>query len=109
MKFVLIAVLSMGSSLTFAECSRPEAPDLPDGEVAEMAAMVEGQKAVKVYVAASEVFLDCLTAEGEAAAEEEPAEAKTARIEAHNAVVDDMEAVAGEFNEEIREYKAKTR
>ena len=31
-----------------------------------------------------------------------------ARVEVHNAAVDEMEAVASKFNEEIREYKAKS-
>ena len=38
---------------------------------------------------------------------DEQARRLLARIEEHNSAVDDMEAVAGQFNEEIREYKAK--
>ncbi len=106
MKFFLSLILLMSWSLVAAECMRPEAPELPDGETSDLAAMVEGQKSVKTYVASTEAYLDCLTAEGDAAVEE-PSEASMARIDEHNKAVDDMDAIANEFNEEIREYKGK--
>ena len=109
MKFVLTAILLAFTSVSFAECDRPPTPDLPDGDTSDLAAMVEGQKAVKTYVTETEAYLDCLTAEGEAAADGETPEEQTERVEMHNAAIDDMEVVAGEFNEEIREYKAKAK
>jgi hypothetical protein len=111
MKLLLSAVLLLVSSLAFAECTQPAAPELPDGSTAELADMVEGQKAVKTYVDATEGengYLACLTAEGEAAGEKEEAEAKMARIEKYNAAVGDMEKVATDFNEQIRTYKARS-
>jgi hypothetical protein len=107
MKHVLTALLLAFSSISFAECERPGAPSLPDGAVSDLATMVEGQKAVKSYVAGTEAYLECLAAEGEAAGEEATPEEQAARVDAHNAAVDEMEAVAGQFNEEIAEYKAK--
>ena len=106
MKFFLSLILLMSSSLVAAECTRPEAPELPDGETSDLAAMVEGQKSVKSYVASTEAYLDCLTAEGDAAVDE-AREVSMARIDEHNKAVDDMDAIATEFNEEIREYKDK--
>ena len=109
MKFVLTTALLLTSSLSIAECSRPTAPELPDGATADMPTMVEGQKAVKAYVAGTEAYLDCLTAEeGEAGGEADP-DAELARVGMHNAAVDEMDAVAAKFNEEIREYKAKAK
>ena len=107
MKIFLSALLLAASPVVFAECSRPPAPEMPDGSVAELQTMVDGQAAVKAYVAGTEAYLDCLGAEGELAGEEEMPEAKLARVELHNAAVDEMEAVAEAFNAEIREYKAK--
>jgi hypothetical protein len=101
------AFIMMAANFAVAECSRPTAPELPDGAVSDLETMVAGQKAVKAYVAETEAFLDCLTAEGEAAVEEETPEEQLARIERHNSAVDEMEAVAEAFNEEIREYKAQ--
>jgi len=109
MKLLLAAVLLLTSSMVFADCTRPAAPELPDGGTSDLQAMVEGQKAVKAYVSGTEAYLDCLTAEGaEAGAEADPEEV-AARVEMHNAAVDEMEVVASEFNEEIREYKAKAK
>ena len=45
MKLLLSAALLLVSSLAFAECTQPPAPELPDGSTAELADMVEGQKA----------------------------------------------------------------
>lgn len=74
-----------------------------------MQAMIDGQKAVKAYVAGTEAYLDCLTAEDTEASEEANPDAELARVNEHNAAVDEMEKVAAEFNEEIREYKEKTK
>ena len=106
MKLVITALLLAFSSLALAECDRPAAPELPDGEVSDLAAMVEGQKAVKTYVTGTEAYLECMSAENESAEEMTPEE-QAERVNAHNAAVDEMEAVAAQFNEEIREYKAK--
>jgi hypothetical protein len=108
MKLFASLILLLTSQIALAECSRPPAPDLPDGSSSDLDAMVQGQQAVKAYVAETEAFLECLTAEGEAAAEVETPEEQLARIERHNEAVDEMEAVAGRFNEEIAEYKAKS-
>jgi hypothetical protein len=108
MKFVFSALLMLLSSSGFAECSRPDAPTLPDGEVSDLATMVEGQKAVKAYVAGTEAYLECLSEENEKSSEELAEEEIARRVEMHNAAVDDMEKVAAQFNEEIREYKAQS-
>lgn len=110
MKIILSLVFLFSSTLVAAaECSRPAAPTLPDGGTAELQAMVDGQKAVKAYVTATEAYLDCLNSQSaEAGAEADP-DVEFARIEEHNSAVDEMEKVAGDFNEEIREYKAKAK
>ena len=107
MKLIASAILLLATNLAFAECTRPTPPQLPDGATSDLETMVAGQKAVKAYVAETEAYLDCLTAEGEAAVDEETPEEQLARVEEHNQAVDEMEAVATDFNEEIREYKAK--
>ncbi len=107
MKFAVTVLLLAFSSIVAAECDRPDAPELPDGAVSDLATMVEGQKAVKAYVSETEAYLACLSAEDEAVAGEISEEEMAARVAMHNAAVDDMEAVAARFNEEIREYKAK--
>ncbi len=108
MKLIIGLFFLLASNLVLAECARPQAPQLPDGGTSDLETMVEGQKAVKAYVAETEAYLDCLNEEGAAVADEETPEQQHARVELHNQAVDDMDAVADAFNEEIREYKAKT-
>ena len=107
MKLFVSLAMILTANLAVAECSRPTAPTLPDGATSDLETMVEGQKAVKAFVADIEAYLDCLNKEGEAVAEEEAPEQQLARIQEHNSAVDDMEKVAADFNTEIREYKAK--
>ncbi len=109
MKVFLAIVFLMTSTIATAECTRPETPVLPDGDIAELQAMIDGQQAVQAYVAGAEAYLDCLMPEEESADGEADAEADVARVEEHNAAVDEMEKVAAEFNEEIREYKARAK
>ena len=108
MKLILSLIILFSSGIALAECSRPAAPQLPPGATSDLETMVEGQKAVKTYVADTEAYLSCITAESEAAAETETPEQQLARVAHHNEVVDEMEAVAGKFNDEIRAYKAKS-
>ena len=109
--------LTLASSQAFAECTSPEAPSLPDGATASMEDMLAGQKAVKTFQAANVAYMKCLE-EGFTAAEEvakngttdeEKAAAQaeyTQGIDAYNDAVSKEEEVAGQFNVEIREYKA---
>jgi hypothetical protein len=106
MKPLLCFFILVFSQFALAECSRPAPPALPDGATSDLETMVEGQQAVKTYVADTESYLSCITAESEAAAETETPEQQLARVEHHNEVVDEMETLAARFNEEIRKYKA---
>jgi hypothetical protein len=108
MKLILSALLLAYSSISFAKCTPTQAPELPSGESAELEAMVAGQKTVKAYVAATEEYLECLTAQAREAGEEVSAEQRAMDVDTYNAAVDEMEAVAAKFNEEIRAYKAKS-
>jgi hypothetical protein len=108
MKILFPAILLLVSSLSLAECNRPAAPVLPDGDTSDMQAMIDGQKAVKAYVTGTDAYLDCLTTEDTEVGAEANPDAALARVNEHNAAVDEMEKVAAEFNEEIREYKKKS-
>lgn len=111
-KFTALA-LALGSTSVLAEdCAMPQAPELPDGASATMEQMLAGQKAVKAFQTANLDYMKCLepglTAAEAAvqAGEEGAAEKYQAAQEVYNAAVSAEESVAGEFNTEIREYKA---
>lgn len=115
-KLSVALALVLGSSVTLAECAKPAKPVLPDGATSSMEDMIAGQTAVKSFQAANIEYMACLEkifTEAEAAALEGTDEEKAAASKAYeeslteyNNAVSVEEEVAGQFNTEIREYKA---
>lgn len=119
MKSVLsaaVAILLLGSSLTWAECERAEAPGIPDGSKASEQEMIEGQQGLKQYMAATETYLTCIDQEEQAAievqakatepaSEEASVERAAAHTSAYNEAVQEMEAKAAEFNAQLKAYR----
>jgi hypothetical protein len=118
MKFVNVALMSLAlaSSASFADCDMPDSPTLPEGGSASMEDMLAGQKSVKTFQTANLDYMACLEeafTSAEKAADSASADDKAAAVEtydkaiaAYNAAVSKEEEVAGQFNTEIREYKA---
>ena len=117
MNIIKLALMGMalGSAATFAgECAPPELPSLPDGGTASMDDMLNGQKAVKAFQAANLEYMGCLdpqiSAAAEAAKSETASDADKAAVqeleELYNSAVSREEGLAGQFNTEVREYKA---
>ena len=120
-KFAVLGLV-LGSGLSLAdECVKPEVPSLPDGVEASMEDMLAGQKAVKTFQAANLDYMSCLEErmkQAEAAmlkgtkaknSEEKmkaAQEAYQAATDQYNEAVSREEAIAGQFNTAIREYKA---
>ncbi len=109
----LALALALGSASALADdCEAPATPSLPDGASSTMEQMLEGQKAVKAFQAANLDYMKCLepllnaATAAEEAGEEGAAEQSKALTEAYNSAVSAEEEVAGQFNTEIREYKA---
>ena len=80
--------------------------------------MVAAAKAFKTYNGDMNAYLDCLQLEIDAAAPKDPskltkdeqAKVKQQQVmltQKHNAAVDELQAVVGRFNEQLRIYKAK--
>lgn len=99
-----------------AECVYPKAPDkLPNGATATQDEMVAGMKTVKEYNAQVTAYLSCLEMEMNARVEAAGADAPADQIEQikaihskrHNAAVDELEAHATRFNEQVKMYKAR--
>lgn len=115
-KFALLGLALAGTVSMAGECVQPEAPVLPDGASASMEDMLNGQKSVKTFQAANVEYMKCLETEftaAEASAQQGSDEDKKAgkavydkSVDAYNAAVSKEEEVAGQFNTEIREYKA---
>lgn len=108
---VLVSPFSMAG-----DCTAPDAPQLPDGATSSMEQMLAGQKAVKAFQTVNLEYMACLEedlkATEEAAKSASDEEKDTAQatydqaVETYNSAVSKEEEVAGQFNTEIREYKA---
>jgi hypothetical protein len=117
----LVTVLLASGVSAHAACVYPQAPQkLPNGATATKEEMLAGQKTVKEYQAAVEgAYLPCLDQERNAAVaaldpnDPDYAKKKAALDEVqakkNNAAVDELQAVATRFNEEIKAYTAKNK
>jgi hypothetical protein len=108
---------ALGAAPAFADCAYPPAPEkIPDGATATLEEMLAGQKAVKAYQTAINEYTACIDKDLDEqiakAGEKLKPEQKTdmMRIEAqkHNAAVDQAQAVADRFNEQVKVYKARS-
>ena len=120
MKALLAMAFTAGLALVgpaYADCPYPPAPDkLPDGASATLEDMLAGQKAVKAYQMAIDGYVACIDKELDAAIVKGGDQLKPAQkadmqhVEAqkHNAAIDQVQAVADRFNEQVKVFKART-
>lgn len=113
---IALLCLVMGSSYSFAECTSPTVPQMPDGSKATMDEMLAGKTAVGTFQKANATYLECIGKEMEAikatlkdGSKEDMAAAQenfTKLADTYNQAVTAEETLAGKFNTEIREFKA---
>jgi len=114
----LIPLLLLGATVASADCVYPQAPQaLPNGAKATKDEMLAAQSQVKEYSAAvQEKYLPCLEkekADYTAALDNMDPEytAKKTAIDdvhakKHNAALDELQAVAARWSEELKAFKA---
>jgi len=104
------------SGIAAAECVYPKAPaSIPDGKTATEEEMLAGMRAVKEYNAQVTAYLSCLdmqmqtdiSAAGAEAPPETIAQIKAINAKRHNAAVEELEAHAARFNEQVKAYKTR--
>ncbi|MFV3073786.1 hypothetical protein [Niveispirillum fermenti] len=82
----------------FAACEQGEPPSLPDGSTATEAEMGQAVQQVKAYIAATEEYQACLTAEGRRGKMD---------IDSYNKSTERMERLAAAFNRQLKAYKSR--
>jgi hypothetical protein len=111
---VLAGLLAM--TVANADCTYPKAPTgLPDGATATQDEMVNGMKLIKEYNNQVTAYLTCLEGEmntrieaaGPDAPPEQVEQIKAIHTKRHNAAVEELEANAERFNEQVKVYKAR--
>jgi cyclophilin family peptidyl-prolyl cis-trans isomerase len=89
----------------FPGCRAPQAPEVPDGSVEDLAGMLEGQAAVQSFMRQSSTYLECL----DLIIDDEKKESRqreTALVE-YNRVVDVTQDLGNRFNEQVRTFRAR--
>lgn len=119
--YPLAALAALAAGSAHAACSYPKAPDnIPDGNTATLEQMVAAQKAVKQFDQEIGAYTACLKLESDTALaqveqsqddpkkkDEQKKELERVQIQKHNAAVEEDEALAQRFNEQIKVFKAK--
>lgn len=93
------ALLTLSATSAFAAgCEQGTPPKLVDGATATEAQMAETMKAVKAYIVATEEYQACLEAAGKGGKVD---------IDAYNQSAARMEALAADFNKQLKTFKAR--
>lgn len=117
-----VLAAGLGTSAFAQDCASPALPTIPDGATATEPEMVQGQQAVKSYMAESSAFLSCLEEEGKAfkknverdkSLSKEDRQKKLAEMDGsvttrYNSEVERQEAVAAQFNTAVKDYRAQS-
>lgn len=114
-KWMVAAVAVVGGALAQAEsaeldiaqCKFPEPPSIPDGSAASESEMGQAGAEVREFVANVQSSLECLAAAEESAGEEITEEQQAQLVAVYNTGVDQMNAVAAEYNEQVRAFKGE--
>lgn len=114
----VLAAVTMIAPSAWADCARPTGPaSIPDGKTATPEEMQATAKAIKQYNADVTTYTDCINAEtnaqvaaaGPDATPDAIEKIQKAQAEKQNVVVDDLQAKAGKFNEQVRAFKSRSK
>ena len=95
------------------DCNAPSPATVPDGSKVSKAEMVAAHTAFQNYDAATKTYTDCVDAVVEKITQQFPQAGaddlktvKTLGIGAHNTVIDQEQALADQFNAQVKAFKA---
>ena len=112
----LFAILSLGAAaVAQADCTYPRAPErMPDGSTASLDDMKAAKGQVEKYNKDMEAYLSCIKLEhddaitkGASLSEDQKKQIAMMYAQKNDAAVDELQAVAGRFNDQVKAYKAK--
>lgn len=115
-----VLAASFATAALADDCTRPTAPSIVDGKTATEQQMGETHQAVKAFMASTDQFIACVDQGGvtdkaavnaDKSLDDKARKIKLNTIEQsvttrHNAAVEEMESVAAQFNQAIRDWKA---
>ena len=111
--FAMFSLCATGA--VHADCTYPRAPDrMPDGTTASLDDMKAAKGQVDKYNKEMEAYLSCIklehddaVAKGASLSEDQKKQMALMYAQKNDAAVDELQAVAGRFNEQVRAYKQK--
>jgi opacity protein-like surface antigen len=116
----LFAAAALAAALTapaaYADCSYPQAPtNLPDGNTATLKEMLAAMQQVSAYNKEMTAYLSCIKLErdsrvasaGATLTKQQKQELEAIEIQKNNAAVDQLHAVADQFNAQVKIFKAR--
>jgi 3-keto-L-gulonate-6-phosphate decarboxylase len=113
-RIVILSSLLAAFPAFGADCTYPKQPDsVPDGKTASEAEMVSAMTTFKQYNADVTSYLACLDSETSDKIREAGGatsaimQIKSMQSKKHNSAVDELTAVTGKFNEQVRTFKAR--
>jgi uncharacterized protein YfkK (UPF0435 family) len=113
-RLTLVLALLAAAGAAEATCIYPRAPEqVPDGSTATYEEMVAAQKAVKQFNDDIDAYNSCLDLEMASLEssgtydENRLAELRAMQAKKNNAAVDEVQALADRFNEQLRIFKAR--
>jgi hypothetical protein len=102
-----LAGFGHGAELEIEQCSFPEPPVVPDGATATEAEMGQAGAAVREFVSGIQSSLECLGEAEKSMGEEITEEQQAQLVTVYNNGVDQMNAVANNYNEQVKTFKAR--
>jgi cell fate (sporulation/competence/biofilm development) regulator YmcA (YheA/YmcA/DUF963 family) len=113
-----IAVAVVLAPAAYADCSYPQPPSqsqIPDGSTATLKQMLAGMQTVKSYNEQMTAYLSCIKLErdsrvaqaGTKLTKQQKQALEAIEIQKHNAAVDQLQAVANQFNAQVKIFKAR--
>jgi len=116
----LFAAAALAAALlapaAYADCSYPQPPtNLPDGNTATLKEMLAAMQQVSAYNKAMEGYLSCIKLErdsrvaaaGATLTKQQKQELEAIEVQKNNAAVDQLHAVADQFNTQVKIFKAR--
>jgi hypothetical protein len=100
----------------YADCTYPPVPvHIPDGNTATLKEMLAAQKAVQSYNEQMNAYLSCIKLErdsrvaqaGDKLTKQQKQELEAIEIQKNNAAVDQLHAVADQFNAQVKIFKGR--
>ncbi len=113
----LAGTAALAAATAHADCTYPAAPtSLPDGRTATLEEMLAGQKAIKEYQSAINDYVACIDKDledsiakaGDSLKPQQKTDMQKMEAQKHNAAVDQAQAVADRFNEQVKIYKQRS-